>query len=103
MAFAAALVALLLRAPERRTVLPDRGIESSVMRRRVAIAFVLTAAGCALAAERRLGREPVQACAPGSPLLCARITVPLDRSGAVPGTVKLHVERLRSRGAARAR
>jgi pimeloyl-ACP methyl ester carboxylesterase len=34
-------------------------------------------------------------------LECATVTVPLDRSGAVPGTVALHVERLAAGGTAR--
>ena len=68
------------------------------MRRRVAIAFVLCATVCVLVVAEAAAAGPFKACAPGSPLLCARITVPLDRSGAVPGTVNLHVERLRSRG-----
>lgn len=68
------------------------------MRRRVAIAFVLCATVCVLVVADAAAAGPFKACAPGSPLLCARITVPLDRSGAMPGTVNLHVERLRSRG-----
>ncbi len=68
------------------------------MRRRVAIAFVLCATVCVLVVAEAAAAGPFKACAPGSPLLCARITVPLDRSGATPGTVNLHVERLRSRG-----
>jgi pimeloyl-ACP methyl ester carboxylesterase len=32
---------------------------------------------------------------------CASLTVPLDRSGVVPGTVKLHIERQRAKRAAR--
>ena len=68
------------------------------MRRRVAITFVLAATVCVLVGRGGCRGRALQALRPGSPLLCARITVPLDRSGAVPGTLKLHVERLRSRG-----
>ncbi len=68
------------------------------MRRRVAIAFVLCATACVLLVPEAGAAGPFKPCSPGSPLLCARITVPLDRSGATPGTVNLHVERLRSRG-----
>ena len=68
------------------------------MRRRVAIVFVLCATACVLLVAEAGAAGPFKPCAPGSPLLCARITVPLDRSGATPGTVNLHVERLRARG-----
>jgi pimeloyl-ACP methyl ester carboxylesterase len=69
------------------------------MRRRAAIVFVLAAVACVLPAGGASAAGLFKPCARGSPLLCARITVPLDRSGAVPGTLKLNVERLRSRGA----
>jgi pimeloyl-ACP methyl ester carboxylesterase len=68
------------------------------MRRRAAITFVLTVAACGLAAVDAAAAGPFRPCARASPLLCARLTVPLDRSGAVPGTVNLHAERLRARG-----
>ena len=68
------------------------------MRRRSAITFVLAAAACALGVPEAVAAGPFKPCAPASPLLCASLTVPLDRSGATPGTVKLHVERLRSSG-----
>jgi pimeloyl-ACP methyl ester carboxylesterase len=68
------------------------------MRRRAAITFVLTAAACGLVAADAAAAGPFKPCARASPLLCARITVPLDRSGAVPGTIALHAERLRARG-----
>ena len=55
------------------------------MRRRVAIAFVLCATVCVLLVAEAGAAGPFKPCAPGSPLLCARITVPLDRSGATPG------------------
>ncbi|GAC1438653.1 MAG: hypothetical protein NVSMB51_14990 [Solirubrobacteraceae bacterium] len=44
------------------------------------------------------GAVPFKACSTGSTLGCATVQVPLDRSGAVPGTVGLAVERLRSLG-----
>ena len=66
-------------------------------RRAAAITFVL-AAVCVLFAGDAVAAGPFKRCAPGSPLLCGRIAVPLDRAGAVPGSVGLHVERLRSRG-----
>ena len=68
------------------------------MRRRVAITFVLVAAVCALSTAEASAVGPFRPCVHGSPLLCGRVTVPLDRSGATPGTVSLHVERLRARG-----
>lgn len=34
----------------------------------------------------------------GSPFECTRVTVPLDRSGAIPGKIKLYVERTASAG-----
>ena len=70
------------------------------MRRRAAITFVAVAT-VRLPCRRGLGGRTLQAVAPGSPLLCAQIAVPLDRSGAVPGTIDLHVERLLARGTAR--
>jgi pimeloyl-ACP methyl ester carboxylesterase len=68
------------------------------MKRRAAIAFSLVAALAAIAAAEAGAAGPFKSCAPGSPLQCARITVPLDRSAATPGTVSLYVERLRARG-----
>src|SRR5262245_56716560 len=53
----------------------------------------------ALAACPAASAAPFEACQRGSELQCAEIPVPLDRTGAVPGTVTLHAERLRSRGA----
>ena len=67
------------------------------MKRRAAIAFALAAAACVVAAPEAGAAGPFKSCAPGSPLQCARIAVPLDRSGATPGTVSLYVERLRAR------
>jgi pimeloyl-ACP methyl ester carboxylesterase len=67
------------------------------MKRRAAMMFVLAAVVCAIPAAEARAAGPFKPCAPGSPLLCARITVPLDRSGATPGTLGLHVERLRAR------
>ena len=68
------------------------------MRRRSAITLVLAAAACALGAPEAVAAGPFKPCAPASPLLCASLTVPLDRSGATPGTVKLRVVRLRAGG-----
>jgi pimeloyl-ACP methyl ester carboxylesterase len=67
------------------------------MRCRAAITLVLAAA-CALGGSEAVAAGPFKPCAPASPLLCGEVTVPLDRSGATPGTVRLHVERLRSAG-----
>jgi pimeloyl-ACP methyl ester carboxylesterase len=39
-----------------------------------------------------------QPCARGSEVECAQLPVPIDRAGAVPGSLNLHVERLKSRG-----
>jgi pimeloyl-ACP methyl ester carboxylesterase len=50
-------------------------------------------ASAALAAETPCGQTPG--------LLCSTVTVPLDRTGVVPGTVDLHVERLPALGVAK--
>ena len=55
----------------------------------VAAAFV---AGVPAPASAALRLRP---CAPGTVRQCGRLTVPLDRSGAVPGTVSLAVRRVR--------
>ena len=68
------------------------------MRCRAAIPFVLIVAACGLPVTDAAAAGPFKPCARASPLLCAKITVPLDRSGAVPGTISLHAERLRPRG-----
>lgn len=50
-------------------------------------------AATALSTETPCGQTPG--------LLCSQVTVPLDRSGVVPGTISLHVERLPALGIAK--
>ena len=66
--------------------------------RRVAVIFVAVAltAWPATPADAALTFKP---CVRGSEIECGELPVPIDRAGAVPGTVKLHVERLKARGA----
>ncbi len=40
--------------------------------------------------------SPFRRCAPGAPVDCAIVRVPLDRTGRVPGTVPLHVLRVKA-------
>ncbi|MBV8480322.1 MAG: alpha/beta fold hydrolase, partial [Actinobacteria bacterium] len=56
-------------------------------------AFVLVSPTPAFAAGAPCGRTPG--------LLCSTVTVPLDRTGAVPGTIGLHVEELPATGTPR--
>jgi pimeloyl-ACP methyl ester carboxylesterase len=66
--------------------------------RRLAIATTATAALWAAAPAQAARFVPC----PGTKVFtCGQVTVPLDRSGAVPGTVHLAVERLRGRSGAR--
>ena len=60
----------------------------------------VVAALCALAAAtapQAAGAASWKRCEADVDLLCAKLPVPLDRSGRVPGTVNLHVERLRAK------
>ncbi len=58
-------------------------------------ALAATAALCALAPMPASAALRLRPCAPGTARQCGRLTVPLDRSGAVPGTVSLAVRRVR--------
>ena len=40
-------------------------------------------------------------CSASSKVQCASLDVPLDQSGKVPGSLRLHVERVRARGPSR--
>src|SRR3712207_3880713 len=51
-----------------------------------------SAPGVFVASHRDGGRDRI---------MCARVPVPLDRTGAVPGTVRLNVERVRASRRAR--
>lgn len=63
----------------------------------LSIALALAGAACGVAAPAAQGAfDPC-----GRGLLCGRVTVPLDRSGAVPGTLSLLVERTLPRRPAR--
>jgi hypothetical protein len=64
--------------------------------RRVAVAFLLLAAGLSLAPSADAALR-FKRCGPYG-FTCARLSVPLDRSGAVPGRVSLFVKRIRARG-----
>ena len=57
------------------------------------VAVALTAFPAAPAAAATF-----QPCSRGSEIDCAKVPVPLDRAGVVPGSLNLHVERLASRG-----
>jgi pimeloyl-ACP methyl ester carboxylesterase len=61
---------------------------------RVAVIFLSAAVGALLVATSA-GAEPAF-CSPGE-RACARVFVPLDRTGAVPGTIGIQVERRRVR------
>ncbi len=56
----------------------------------LALALVPAAASAASPAS------PFRHCYPGAPLDCAIVRVPLDRTGAVPGTVALHLFRVKA-------
>ena len=64
------------------------------------LAGILVAVGLtalpATPAEAQLTFKP---CVRGSEVECSSLPVPIDRAGAVPGTLNLHVERLKARGA----
>ncbi|MFL5894431.1 MAG: alpha/beta fold hydrolase, partial [Thermoleophilaceae bacterium] len=68
---------------------------------RAALAATLLAAALALALAGPASAAPFHGCPGSDTWLCARVTVPLDRSGAVRGNVHLVVERLRARRSAR--
>ena len=74
-----------LRPPRR----PARWIVLPVLVAACAALLTPASAGAALAFSR--------SCA-GSNFECARLTVPLDRTGATPGTVDLYLERMAGRG-----
>ncbi len=60
----------------------------------ILVAVALTALPVA-SSEAAISFEP---CVRGSEIECGDLQVPIDRAGAVPGAVKLHVERLKARG-----
>ena len=59
------------------------------------VVAAVAAASSPAAAQAAVDFRP---CVRGSDIECATVPVPLDRAGAVPGTVKLHVERFASLG-----
>lgn len=63
---------------------------------RLAVALALVLSGALVAVPAAGARLVMHRCVSYSPVLCGTLTVPLDRSGAVAGTVRLHVERLAS-------
>ena len=70
------------------------------MRRAGTLAAVALAA-LAVLASPGTGRAAPAPCGKTPGLVCSQVEVPLDRTGAVPGTVSLHVETLPSAGTAR--
>jgi pimeloyl-ACP methyl ester carboxylesterase len=64
--------------------------------RRLPLAFAAAALGVALAPPGAGAASPFRRCFPGTPVDCAIVRVPLDRSGRVAGTVPLHVLRVRA-------
>jgi len=64
------------------------------VRRTLVVAGLVLAA---VAAPSASGAGPFAPCAPNG-LECATLTVPLDYSGATPGTLSLHVEELPAAG-----
>jgi pimeloyl-ACP methyl ester carboxylesterase len=62
-------------------------------RRRIAAGAALSAAAALAVAAPPAGALSFTRCASGSAFRCTHLDVPLDRSGAVPGTISLFVER----------
>jgi pimeloyl-ACP methyl ester carboxylesterase len=62
------------------------------------IAVVLTTASLMLAVAPASAdaASPFRRCYPGAPIDCAIVRVPLDRTGRVPGTIPLHVFRVKA-------
>jgi pimeloyl-ACP methyl ester carboxylesterase len=61
--------------------------------RRIAAGAALSAAAALAVAAPPAGALTFTRCPVGAPFRCARVVVPLDRSGAVPGTISLFVSR----------
>nr|MDQ6915333.1 alpha/beta hydrolase [Actinomycetota bacterium] len=70
------------------------------MRRRPVLSIALALAGAALGAVAAPAQAAFDPC--GRDVLCGHVTVPLDRSGAVPGSLSLLVERTLPSGGTRA-
>jgi pimeloyl-ACP methyl ester carboxylesterase len=70
----------------------------TTLRALLALAAALAATAVGPPAPAAAGAPPTAPCLNAPGLLCSSLTVPLDRSGAVPGTITLSVERLQ-RGA----
>lgn len=66
---------------------------------RLAVAVAVVIASCALAAAAPASAALMFAPCPGDGNRCATLAVALDPSGALPGSVELHVERERGTGA----
>ena len=64
----------------------------------VALSVATGAAGAQPAAAQSLALRP---CSPDGRVLCGRLSVPLDRSGTVPGRVSLAVRLVRAAGRSR--
>src|SRR6266536_269832 len=80
---------------ERTSVSPLIGATIDSMRRLLAPFVALVACGAVAPSSSAAG--VFQPCRTKPYAECARVDVPLDRSGRVPGTIGLHVERLRAR------
>jgi pimeloyl-ACP methyl ester carboxylesterase len=59
-------------------------------------AIAATVAALAIAPTAADAASPFRRCLPGAPVDCAIVRVPLDRAGRVPGTVPLHVIRVKA-------
>src|SRR5947208_1288002 len=64
--------------------------------RRLPFVLAATALLAALAPTSAGAASPFRRCFPGTPVDCAIVRVPLDRTGRVSGTVPLHVLRVRA-------
>src|SRR3954463_13664902 len=76
------------------------GKTSIATQRVAALLFALLASATLFAAPASAGTT-FRATCPDTNFECARVKVPLDRSGQVPGSIRLYVERrhIKSRGA----
>lgn len=63
--------------------------------------MVAALAGAAPAPSPAVAAAKLQPCGPRSPVLCGRVSVPVDRAGQVPGRISLAVSMVRAAGRAR--
>jgi pimeloyl-ACP methyl ester carboxylesterase len=81
-----------------RFVTPSKGVEQMSIRRLVPCLVALAAA---LSAGEAVAAPTFASCRPQleHDVECTKVAVPLDHDGAVPGTLGLHVERVRAKAA----